>query len=116
LEIYAGAVGTMVEDLKAGNTFNDTLILTFSEFGRRVAQNAGHGTDHGAANNVFVIGNKLKKPGLFNEAPDLRNLDDIGDVKYEIDFRSVYANILEDWLKVSREHIVTPSVRPVTII
>ena len=116
LNIYARAVGTLVEDLKGNNTFNDTLILTFSEFGRRVAQNAGHGTDHGAANNVFVIGNKLKKPGLFNEAPNLRDLDAIGDVKYEIDFRSVYANILEDWLSVSRETILASGVKPISII
>ncbi len=116
LDMYARAVGTLVEDLKGGNTFNDTLILTFSEFGRRVEQNGGHGTDHGAANNVFVIGNKLKKPGLFNEAPSLLDLDDIGDVKYEIDFRSVYANILEDWLSVSREHIITPAVQSVAIV
>ena len=50
-----------VKDLEQKDTFKDTLILTFSEFGRRVKQNAASGTDHGAANNVFIIGKNLKK-------------------------------------------------------
>ena len=51
-----------VKDLEDSNTFKDTLILTFSEFGRRVKQNGSEGTDHGTANNVFIIGKNLKKP------------------------------------------------------
>jgi len=116
LKIYDDAVGTLVKDLKANNTFDDTLILTFSEFGRRVSQNAASGTDHGAANNVFVIGNKLKKPGMFNEAPNLGVLDDNGDLVYEIDFRNIYANIIEDWLEVSSDTILTHLARPVSIV
>jgi len=102
--------------LKANNTFNDTLILTFSEFGRRVAQNAAHGTDHGAANNVFVIGKQLKRPGLFNAAPDLTKLDKNGDLVHEIDFRSIYANIMEKWLEVRSEDLLGQAIRPVSII
>jgi len=116
LSNYSKAVSAFVKDLKMNNTFNDTLILTFSEFGRRVEQNAARGTDHGAANNVFVIGNQLKKPGLFNDAPNLSNLDENGDLKYEMDFRSIYANILEDWLDVSTDKILIQPAPTVKII
>lgn len=63
LNIYAESIEAFVNDLKTNNTFNDTLILTFSEFGRRVKQNANVGTDHGTSNNVFIIGGQLKKQG-----------------------------------------------------
>jgi len=116
LKDYAEGVSTLVADLKANNTFNDTLILTFSEFGRRVAQNAANGTDHGAANNVFVIGKQLKRPGLFNAAPDLTKLDKNGDLVHEIDFRSIYANIMEKWLEVRSEDLLGQAIRPVSLI
>ncbi len=97
LKQYSEAVSAFVDDLKMGNRFDDTLIMTFSEFGRRVKQNARGGTDHGAANNLFLIGGKLKKPGFYNAMPDLSDLDD-GDIKYQIDFRQVYATLIEKWL------------------
>ena len=99
LKLYAEGMDTFVKDLEQNNTFKDTLILTFSEFGRRVKQNAANGTDHGTANNVFIIGKDLNKQGLYNETPNLSNLDSNGDLIYAIDFRSIYATILENWLK-----------------
>jgi uncharacterized protein (DUF1501 family) len=75
------------------------LVVTFSEFGRRVAENASHGTDHGAAAPMFLAGPKLPKL-LHGNPPDLSSLDD-GDLKFEIDFRSVYASVLESWLGTS---------------
>ncbi|NND62279.1 MAG: DUF1501 domain-containing protein [Flavobacteriaceae bacterium] len=116
MKTYAEAVEVLVKDLKDQNTFEDTLILTFSEFGRRVAENAALGTDHGAANNVFVIGSKLKKPGLFNAAPDLKNLDGNGDLQYEVDFRSIYANLLEDWLMVDKNKILSGNINSIGIV
>lgn len=106
LGIYADAVEAFVEDLKAEDTFRDTLILTFSEFGRRVAQNAANGTDHGTANNVFIIGENLKKPGFYNELASLEHLDVNGDLKYEIDFRTIYATLLNGWLEVDDTQIL----------
>jgi len=100
LDTYAKSMEIFVNDLEKNNTFKDTLILTFSEFGRRVQQNAAKGTDHGAANNVFVIGKNLKKPGFYNESPNLVDLDANKDIKYSVDFRSVYATILDKWLEV----------------
>lgn len=100
LKQYSEAINTFVKDLKQNQKLDDTLIMTFSEFGRRVKQNASQGTDHGKANNVYFIGGKLDKPGIFNENPNLSNLDN-GDLIYSIDFRKIYASILKDWLDVS---------------
>jgi uncharacterized protein (DUF1501 family) len=97
LEELSSAVSTFVKDLKANNKFNDVCIMVFSEFGRRVKQNASNGTDHGTANNVFIIGNNLKKHGVLNDNPDLITLDE-GDLIYKTDFRSVYATLLNNWL------------------
>jgi uncharacterized protein (DUF1501 family) len=98
LQQYADGMNAFVNDLKKQNLLDDTLILTFSEFGRRVSQNGSGGTDHGAANNVILIGGKLRKPGFFNAAPDLSQLDQ-GDLIFDMDFRRIYREILEDWLE-----------------
>lgn len=100
LKNYAESIEVFVKDLKVNNTFRDTLILTFSEFGRRVKQNAANGTDHGAANNVFIIGEDLKTQGLYNNLASLEDLDENGDLKFEIDFRTIYATVLNKWLQV----------------
>lgn len=109
LQTYSEAMEVFVRDLEQKDTFKDTLILTFSEFGRRVQQNAGNGTDHGAANNVFIIGKNLKKQGFYNEAPNLIDLDKNGDIKYAVDFRSIYATILDTWLEVDDATILNKS-------
>ncbi|MFT7051937.1 MAG: hypothetical protein ACJAZK_002558 [Psychroserpens sp.] len=109
LSTYSESMEVFVNELKQNDTFKDTLILTFSEFGRRVQQNAAGGTDHGAANNVFIIGENLKSKGFYNELPDLANLDANGDIIHTVDFRSVYATILEKWLQVDDEVILNKS-------
>jgi len=91
------AVRAFTSDLRRNNRFNDVLMFTFSEFGRRVSQNASGGTDHGTANNMFLIGGALKQKGIINPMPDLTNLDE-GDLKYKIDFKTVYATVLKNWL------------------
>jgi uncharacterized protein (DUF1501 family) len=93
------------QDLKDNDKFNDTVIMTFSEFGRRVAQNASGGTDHGTANNIYIIGGKLAKPGIYNAMPDLQNLDE-GDLIFNTDFRQVYATMLEKVLGVDSEKVL----------
>ncbi|WP_435261150.1 DUF1501 domain-containing protein [Tenacibaculum sp. nBUS_03] len=106
LDMYAKSIQVFVEDLEKSNALEDVLILTFSEFGRRVEQNAANGTDHGTANNVFVIGKNLKKQGMYNPVADLSNLDNNGDLNYSIDFREVYATILDKWLGVNDSKIL----------
>jgi uncharacterized protein (DUF1501 family) len=99
------AVRAFTEDLKQNNRFDDVLMFTFSEFGRRVAQNASGGTDHGTANNMFFMGGALGQKGLLNELPNLTDLQD-GDLKHQVDFRDVYATILHKWLEVDDKKIL----------
>jgi len=105
LKELSEGVGSFVSELDDGNYTDDVMILIFSEFGRRVSQNASNGTDHGCANNIILIGNGLKKPGFYNDPPDLRDLDK-GDVKYQVDFRSVYATILNNHLNSNAGEIL----------
>lgn len=109
LKAYAESIDAFVKDLKSKNTFKDTLILTFSEFGRRVKQNRGNGTDHGSANTLFIIGENLKTPGIYNKMGSLEDLDDNGDIKFEIDFRTIYATVLKKWLNVNDDVVLNES-------
>jgi uncharacterized protein (DUF1501 family) len=99
------AVKAFVKDLKDNNRFNDVMLFTFSEFGRRVSQNASGGTDHGTANNMFMISGGLKQKGLINPLPDLSDLQE-GDLKYNVDFKNVYATILNKWLSADDQKIL----------
>ena len=99
------AAGAFIKDLKAHNRFRDVLFLTFSEFGRRVAQNASGGTDHGTANNMFLMSGGLQQKGLLNALPDLNDLDE-GDLKYQVDFKNVYATVLHKWLDADDQKIL----------
>jgi uncharacterized protein (DUF1501 family) len=99
------AVAAFVKDLKANHRFEDVLLMTFSEFGRRVQQNASGGTDHGTANNMFLLSGGLKEKGLINELPDLADLDE-GDLRHKVDFKAVYATILKKWLGADDEAIL----------
>jgi len=91
------AVKAFTDDLKSNNRFEDVLMMTFSEFGRRVTQNASNGTDHGTANNMFFISGGLKEKGVLNAMPDLSDLNE-GDLKHKVDFKDVYATVLNKWL------------------
>ena len=109
------AVGAFIKDLKSNNRFNDVLLFSFSEFGRRVAQNASGGTDHGTANNMFFVSGGLKGKGILNELPDLNDLDE-GDLKYKIDFKNVYATVLKNWLGADAEKILGKAYTPLSFL
>ena len=115
LRNYADSVNVFVNDLKQNNRFNDVAIMTFSEFGRRVKQNASGGTDHGTANNVFLIGENLKRPKVLNEAPTLTDLDE-GDLKFSVDFRQIYASLLQDWLKINDKTILGKNFESLSLL
>jgi uncharacterized protein (DUF1501 family) len=102
------SVKAFVADLKSNNRFQDVLLMTFSEFGRRVSQNASGGTDHGTANNMFLVSGGLKKKGLMNEMPNLNDLNE-GDLKYKVDFKDVYATVLNKWLSADDKEILGKS-------
>ena len=106
LSIYAEGMKALAEELNKHNLWQDTLVMTFSEFGRRVAQNGSRGTDHGAASNLYLMGGNLRQAGFYNDGPDLANLDE-GDLKYQLDFRQVYANVLDNWLGAASEGILS---------
>lgn len=91
-------------DLKQQGNDKRVVLMTFSEFGRRVAENASAGTDHGKASCLFLAGHGIKG-GLYGKQPSLTDLSE-GDIKHHVDFRSVYANVLGDWLKA-------PSLKPI---
>ncbi len=93
----AGALNAFLADLRAHKLSERVMVLAFSEFGRRVAENGSGGTDHGAAAPMFLFGDALKG-GLHGTPPDLGNLLD-GDVRHQIDFRQVYATVLDKWLR-----------------
>ena len=98
------ATSAFYEDLAHHGHADRVLTLSFSEFGRRVAENASKGTDHGAAAPMFLLGGRIKS-GPFGKHPSLTDLVD-GDLKHHTDFRQVYATVLEDWLGWESETIL----------
>jgi uncharacterized protein (DUF1501 family) len=95
---FGGAVRAFMDDLAAARLGERVVLMAFSEFGRRVQENGNMGTDHGTAGPVFLAGAGVKA-GLVGEAPRLLDLED-GDLKMKVDFRRVYASVLEDWLRL----------------
>ncbi len=96
LRVLGDALAAFYADLAARGHLDRVLVLTWSEFGRRVAENGSRGTDHGTAAPMFVLGGRIRG-GVYGSPPDLGRLDN-GNLKFETDFRSVYATVLEGWL------------------
>jgi uncharacterized protein (DUF1501 family) len=96
LRQFSDAVAAFYEDLAAHGNERRVLTLTFSEFGRRIEENGNRGTDHGEASPLFLIGGGVKG-SIYGAAPDLGTTN-MGNVRYAVDFRSVYATVLERWL------------------
>jgi uncharacterized protein (DUF1501 family) len=90
-----------MQNLQAAGLWDNTLILTYSEFGRRLQENANKGTDHGSAASHFVAGGKVKG-GLYGTYPSLEKLDERGDIIYTMDFREIYASIAAKWWKITQ--------------
>ncbi len=106
LQDLGDSVKGFVADMKGQANMSRVLLMTFSEFGRRVAENASGGTDHGAAAPLFLIGEKVKS-GLVGKSPSLAPQDLFqGDLKYSVDFRSVYAAVLERWLQTDSRAVL----------
>jgi uncharacterized protein (DUF1501 family) len=104
LRQFAEGVASFYRDLEAQGNADRVLVLAFSEFGRRVAENGSGGTDHGTAAPMFIFG-KSVRPGLHGQQPSLTDLTD-GDLKHGIDFRSVYATVLDRWLGAAPQQIL----------
>ena len=98
------ALKSFFADLKQQGNAERVVLMTFSEFGRRVSENASAGTDHGRASCLFVAGEGVKG-GLYGKYPSLTDLDQ-GDLKHTVDFRGVYASVLEGWMKTSAKPVL----------
>lgn len=92
------AVTAFYSDLEEQGVADRVVTLAFSEFGRRIKENGSGGTDHGTAAPVFVIGNRVNG-GMYGLQPSLTDVDSNGDMKYEVDFRSVYYTLIDRWLQ-----------------
>jgi uncharacterized protein (DUF1501 family) len=114
LEQFGGAVRAFIEDIAHHGHGKRTLVMSFSEFGRRVAENASAGTDHGAAAPMFLAGSPVKA-GLIGRHPSLSELED-GDLKYQIDFRQVYSTLLEHWLGWSSKALLGEEFQPIDVL
>jgi len=101
----ADGLSAFYTDLVNHGKADNVVIMTWSEFGRRVQQNGSLGTDHGTAAPMFIVGKPVHK-GIFGEPPSLSNLDQTGNLKYTIDFRSVYATILDRWMGASSKDVL----------
>lgn len=96
LKQLAEGLAALKESLTELNRWDSTTIMTYAEFGRRPKENQSGGTDHGTANAHFVMGGKVKG-GLYGQAPQLDRLDGNGNLSFAVDFRSLYASVIEQW-------------------
>jgi uncharacterized protein (DUF1501 family) len=108
-------VAAFFEDLRAHDAADDVIMLVWSEFGRRVKDN-GAGTDHGAGSVAFILGEHVKG-GMYGEYPSLKKDDlTLGNLKYNVDFRSTYATILDRWMKIDAQPIVNGKFEEFAIV
>jgi uncharacterized protein (DUF1501 family) len=115
LQELSQALSLFRKDLKAQGQLDRVLLLTFSEFGRRASENKQLGTDHGTGNVVFLLGGKVK-PGIHGAPPDLAKLDSEGDPHFGVDFRSIYTDVLRDWLNANAAHVLGEQFKPLALV
>lgn len=114
LSELSAALKAFLDDLKASNLDERVVVLAFSEFGRRVEENASAGTDHGCAGPVFLAGAPVKG-GVIGPHPSLEDLDE-GDLKMSIDFRTIYATLLKQWLGANADAILGQPFAPLDFL
>jgi uncharacterized protein (DUF1501 family) len=106
LQQMSEGLSAFYQDLAAHGHADAVMTMTFSEFGRRVNENGSRGTDHGSAGPMFILGGKnTLKPGLYGTYPSLTDLD-AGNMKFSVDFRSVYGTVVKKWLNLEPAPIV----------
>ena len=114
MQEFAGAMKQFVEQLEDQKLLDRVLVMSFSEFGRRVQENASGGTDHGEAAPMFLFGSAVK-PGVHEKHPDLANLNR-GDLSFGCDFRRVYSTVLRDWMKIKPESVLGKGFEPLKLL
>jgi uncharacterized protein (DUF1501 family) len=114
LRELGSALPAFLDDLEKAGESERVLVLIFSEFGRRLAENGSGGTDHGTAAPVFLLG-RLVNAGLHGPYLDLTRLED-GDPRHAIDFRSIYATVLDRWLGVPHRDVLGAAFEPILVL
>ncbi len=114
LNELSDSIGAFHDDLTAAGQADRVAVMAFSEFGRRVTENASQGTDHGAAAPVLLVG-PVARAGLIGAHPNFDDLDD-GDLKFHTDFRRVYASLLADWLDCPPVPIIGAGFSPLPLL
>lgn len=115
LALLSSGVAAFLSDLAAQGRSDQVAVMTWSEFGRRPQENASAGTDHGTAAPLFLAGAGVKG-GVYGDPPDLANLDANGNLAFQTDFRSVYATVLEGWLKVPADTVIPARYQPLPLL
>ena len=110
----SGAIRAFEQDLVEHKISDRVVLATYSEFGRRVAENGSLGTDHGAASMLFAL-TPTGKTGLHGTYPSLTDMED-GDLKFNVDFRSVYATLLDQWLEIPSADVLSGRFQPIAFI
>lgn len=105
LSYFDKTVHAFFRELDRSGRGSNVVMMVFSEFGRKARENAGFGTDHGAAGPMFLIGRRVRA-GLYGEYPSLVDLDELGDLRTTVDFRQVYATVLSEWMGCDQTHLV----------
>ena len=108
------AIAAFYRDLTAQGRDKDVMVMTFSEFGRRVKENGSAGTDHGAASCMFLVGSALRG-GTYGTYPSLEDLDD-GDLKFTTDFRNVYSTVIGNWLGADSQKVLGGKYEPLKFV
>ncbi|MEC8115660.1 MAG: DUF1501 domain-containing protein, partial [Planctomycetota bacterium] len=111
---FANAINAFQKDLRESGDDERVMTMVFSEFGRRVGENASNGTDHGTAGPMFVIG-KHAKGGVHGQHPNFTKLDS-GDLRYTMDFRRVYAGVLSGWMQADPSKVVGAQHQPLAVV
>lgn len=114
LNYFSEALKAFYDDMAEHGLANNVVMMQWSEFGRRLNENASFGTDHGTAAPMFIIGNPVSG-GLYGQQPSLAatDLDGAGNLKFTVDFRAVYGTILDNWLGVGSSEVLGASYEDV---
>jgi uncharacterized protein (DUF1501 family) len=114
LTYVSDGVSGFMQDMKRIGRDKDVTVMVYSEFGRRAAENTSLGTDHGTANHVYLVGQSLKG-GHYGQAPSLTTLNREGNVLHTVDFRRVYATVMEQWMGANSQSLLNGKFEPLSV-
>jgi len=114
LTYVSDGVSGFMQDMKRIGRDKDVTVMVYSEFGRRAAENTSLGTDHGTANHVYLVGQSLKG-GHYGQAPSLTTLNREGNVLHTVDFRRVYATVMEQWMGANSHSLLNGKFEPLSV-